>query len=186
MLLPRRSGEEEPPPRLRRRDRWFRYTLPVPTRPSPACLSSTPSLLPRGPLVQGLSSASTTAFGYGVGVAALVWREFADRRARQPRRAPARSRHRGHPWRWWRPSSSGSGAVADPRAHDVDRRTLTLVLLPIVAVLIFVGLVALGRVIRKGIDACRSCSPDGWAREPLARSAGDWSLFSSCSPSTVC
>jgi uncharacterized membrane protein len=52
-----------------------------------ACLSFTPSLLPRGGLVQGLVSGITAAIGYGLGVlAAWVWRAFADRDARAPRR----------------------------------------------------------------------------------------------------
>lgn len=148
------AAEEEPLPRLRRRDRWFRYTLPgAYTAVVFACLSFTPSLLPRGPLVQGLIVGINAAFGYGVGVVgAWVWREFADRPARQPRAGA---------WRIF-------GIVAAValvaslilgirwqsqirELMDVDPpNPFTLVLLPIVAVLIFVGLVALGRVIRKG------------------------------------
>ncbi len=52
-----------------------------------ACLSFTPSLLPRGGIVQGLVCGITAAIGYGVGlVAAWVWRAFADRDPRRPRR----------------------------------------------------------------------------------------------------
>ena len=52
-----------------------------------ACLSFTPSLLPRGGLIQGLVCGITAAIGYGLGVlAAWVWRAFADRDARRPRR----------------------------------------------------------------------------------------------------
>ena len=51
------------------------------------CLSFTPSLLPRGGLVQGLIWGITAAIGYGLGVvAAWVWRAFADRDPRPPRR----------------------------------------------------------------------------------------------------
>ena len=51
------------------------------------CLSFTPSLLPRDGLIQGLIWGITAAIGYGLGVlAAWIWRAFADRDARQPRR----------------------------------------------------------------------------------------------------
>ncbi|MFD0689059.1 alpha/beta hydrolase [Actinomadura fibrosa] len=52
-----------------------------------ACLSFTPSLLPRGGLLQGLISGLAAAIGYGLGVlAALLWRAFADREPRPARR----------------------------------------------------------------------------------------------------
>jgi uncharacterized membrane protein len=52
-----------------------------------ACLSFTPSLLPRGGLIQGVICGITAAIGYGLGVlAAWVWRVFADRDPRHPRR----------------------------------------------------------------------------------------------------
>jgi uncharacterized membrane protein len=51
------------------------------------CLSFTPSLLPRGGIVQGLIWGITAAIGYGLGVlAASIWRAFASRDARRPRR----------------------------------------------------------------------------------------------------
>ena len=51
------------------------------------CLSFTPSLLPRGGIVQGLVWGITAAIGYGLGVlAAWIWRAFADREPRRPRR----------------------------------------------------------------------------------------------------
>ena len=51
------------------------------------CLSFTPSLLPRGGVVQGLVWGITAAIGYGLGVlAAWIWRAFADREPRRPRR----------------------------------------------------------------------------------------------------
>jgi uncharacterized membrane protein len=51
------------------------------------CLSFTPSLLPRGGLIQGLICGITAAIGYGLGVlAASIWRAFADRAARPARR----------------------------------------------------------------------------------------------------
>jgi uncharacterized membrane protein len=52
-----------------------------------ACLSFTPSLLPRGGLIQGVIFGITAAIGYGLGVlAASIWRAFADRDPRRPRR----------------------------------------------------------------------------------------------------
>ena len=51
------------------------------------CLSFTPSLLPRSGLVQGLIWGITAAIGYGLGVlSASIWRAFADRSPRRPRR----------------------------------------------------------------------------------------------------
>ena len=52
-----------------------------------ACLSFTPSLLPRGGLIQGVICGITAAIGYGLGVlAAAIWRAFPDRAPRRPRR----------------------------------------------------------------------------------------------------
>lgn len=46
----------------------------------------TPSLLPRGGIIQGLVWGITAAIGYGLGVlGAWIWRAFADRAPRQPR-----------------------------------------------------------------------------------------------------
>jgi uncharacterized membrane protein len=51
-----------------------------------ACLSFTPSLLPRGGVIQGVVCGITAAIGYGLGVwAASIWRAFADRDPRRPR-----------------------------------------------------------------------------------------------------
>jgi uncharacterized membrane protein len=53
------------------------------------CLSFTPSLLPRGGIVQGLIWGITAAIGYGLGVlVAWIWRAFVDR---DPRPAGRRS-----------------------------------------------------------------------------------------------
>ncbi|GHF99844.1 alpha/beta hydrolase [Streptomyces zaomyceticus] len=52
-----------------------------------ACLSFTPSLLPRGGVLQGLVCGIGAAIGYGLGVvAAYIWRAFVDRDARSPSR----------------------------------------------------------------------------------------------------
>src|ERR1700745_2301860 len=51
------------------------------------CLSFTPSLLPRGGMIQGIVFGITAAIGYGLGViAAWIWRAFADRDPRRARR----------------------------------------------------------------------------------------------------
>ncbi|MGY1609812.1 MULTISPECIES: alpha/beta hydrolase [unclassified Geodermatophilus] len=52
-----------------------------------ACLSSTPSLLPRSGVAQGVVAGISAALGYGLGVLlAAVWRGLADRDRRRPRR----------------------------------------------------------------------------------------------------
>jgi uncharacterized membrane protein len=52
-----------------------------------ACLSFTPSLLPRGGFLQGLVWGITAAIGYGLGVwVAAMWRAFPDRPPRRPSR----------------------------------------------------------------------------------------------------
>ncbi len=56
-----------------------------------AALSFTPSLLPRGGLIQGIICGITAAIGYGLAVwFAAIWRAFPDREPRKPRR-----------WAWW-------------------------------------------------------------------------------------
>ena len=51
-----------------------------------AAVSFTPSLLPRGGLLQGIVCGITAAIGYGLGVlAAWIWRAFADRGVRATR-----------------------------------------------------------------------------------------------------
>lgn len=51
------------------------------------CASLTPSLMPRGGVVQGLLAGISAALGYGIGVfLAAVWRALADRGRRPPRR----------------------------------------------------------------------------------------------------
>jgi uncharacterized membrane protein len=118
-----------------------------------AALSFTPSLLPRPALFQGLITGIDAAIGYGLGVlGAFVWREFADR----PPRAPSR-----RAWtvlgvaaavvsvvamllgiRWQRQASA---LVAIEPEHP-----LAMLVVPPIAVLLFVVLVALGRAIRTG------------------------------------
>src|ERR671913_2294358 len=77
---------EAPPQQAGPRPR-FRYTLPGAwVALIFACLAFTPSLLPRGALLQGIVCGISAAIGYGVGVAgAWVWRAFADRDPRPVR-----------------------------------------------------------------------------------------------------
>lgn len=142
-----------PPARARRRDRWFRYTLPGMWGALLfACSSFTPSLLPRSGVVQGAVCGITAAIGYGLGVvAAWVWRAFADRDARPARRlswqvfsvvavlAVVTSYLLGRSWQ------DQIRALMGVKPDTV----VSQLLLPVVTALLFVGLVALGRVLRK-------------------------------------
>ncbi|MFI9228147.1 alpha/beta hydrolase [Streptomyces rimosus] len=80
-------SSSSPPPKSRKRRRLFSVTLPGCWGALLfACLSFTPSLLPRGGLLQGLICGINAALGYAAGVlAAWVWRAFADRGPRRPR-----------------------------------------------------------------------------------------------------
>jgi uncharacterized membrane protein len=88
---PARAGDATSPPAGRRRPGWLTFTLPGSwVALIFACLSFTPSLLPRGGVAQGVIWGVTAAIGYGLGVwGAAIWRAFADRPVR-----PAR------PWAW--------------------------------------------------------------------------------------
>jgi uncharacterized membrane protein len=116
-----------------------------------ACLAFTPSLLPRSALLQGVVCGISAAIGYGVGVAgAWTWRAFVDRDQRPPRPGA---------WRvfaisagvllvvaivlgqWWQ------GQLRDLMGAPTPN-LLLLVLLPLVAVALFTGLVALSRSLR--------------------------------------
>ena len=136
----------------RRRRRWFRYTLPGAGGALLfTCLAFTPSLLPRSPVVQGLVCGISAAIGYGVGVvAAWVWRAFADRDER-----PARS----NAWRIF----AVVAVVALVAAFVLGQRwqseirnlmgvagsnPAALLLVPVVAAVVFVALVALARGLR--------------------------------------
>jgi len=77
-----------PPPEPGKRRKLLYVTLPGCWGALLAgCLSFTPSLLPRGGIVQGLIWGITAAIGYGLGVLlGWIWRAFADRDPRRPRR----------------------------------------------------------------------------------------------------
>src|SRR6185437_7623471 len=78
----------EPAPESRKPRRLLYVTLPGCWGALIAgCLSFTPSLLPRSGLIQGVIWGITAAIGYGLAVlGAWIWRAFADRDARRPRR----------------------------------------------------------------------------------------------------
>jgi uncharacterized membrane protein len=116
-----------------------------------ACLSFTPSLLPRGGIVQGLVVGINAAIGYGLGVmAAWIWRAFADR---DPQ--PARG------WAW--PTFIISGSVLFVVAfglgqywqHEIrklmgvtDYSIPLVVISPLVAAFTFGVLILIGRGVR--------------------------------------
>jgi uncharacterized membrane protein len=88
---PRAADEAEgpqPPPEPGKHRRLLYVTLPGCWGALVVgCLSFTPSLLPRGGVVQGLVWGITAAIGYGLGVLlAWIWRAFADREPRRPQR----------------------------------------------------------------------------------------------------
>jgi uncharacterized membrane protein len=132
--------------------RRFRYTLPGAwVALAFACLAFTPSLLPRSALLQGVVCGISAAIGYGVGVAgAWTWRAFADRDTR-PVRPGA--------WRVFAISAGaalvlalGLGQWWQAQLRDLmgapTPNLLLLPLLPLVAVALFTGLVALSRSLR--------------------------------------
>ncbi|MGW8366646.1 alpha/beta hydrolase [Streptomyces wedmorensis] len=117
-----------------------------------ACLSFTPSLLPRGGVLQGLICGINAAIGYGLGVvAAYVWRAFADREGRHASRTS------------WRVLivcaivlfglSFGFGQYWQHEIRELmgvtDFNALTAVACPFVATLVFCLLLLAGRGLRR-------------------------------------
>jgi uncharacterized membrane protein len=146
------AGAEPPAGRRRRWRRWFRYTLPGSVGALLfTCLAFTPSLLPRGAVVQGLVCGISAAIGYGVGVvAAWVWRAFADRDER-----PARSTA----WRVFAVVAVlalVAAFVLGQRWQSEIRDLMgvaggnpaALLLVPVLAAVVFVAVVALARGLR--------------------------------------
>src|SRR6516162_603977 len=87
-LPPSAAEAAEPPPEPARHRKLLYVTLPGCWGALiGGCLSFTPSLLPRSGTIQGVVWGITAAIGYGLGVlAAWIWRAFADREPRRPRR----------------------------------------------------------------------------------------------------
>jgi uncharacterized membrane protein len=140
------------PPTAAAGRRRFRYALPGAwVALIFGCLAFTPSLLPRSALLQGVVCGISAAIGYGVGVAgAWSWRAFADRDPRLPR---------PRAWRVFAIAAAAALVVAivlgqwwQAQLRDLmgapTPNPLLLVLLPLVAVAIFTGLVALSRSLR--------------------------------------
>lgn len=131
------------------------------------CLSLTPSLLPRPPGFQGAVSGITAAIGYGIGcLGAWLWREFADRGPRTP--SP----------RAWRAFLGVAGValvvslVLGERWQrelrdlvEVESPSLaSYLLIPLVAAVVFVLLVAVARAVRTAYR---------WFAARLARRVGE-------------
>jgi uncharacterized membrane protein len=162
----------------RPRRRPFRYTLPgLAGALLFLCLSLTPSLLPRTGLTQGLISGITAAFGYGVGVlAAYVWQAFANR----------------EPWPTRRRSwliFAGIAVVAYVAATVFGRywqarirelmdappdSALSLIVVPVVAAVVFVLLIALFRALRR-LYRWIAILLNRWVGERAARAVG-WAV----------
>lgn len=116
-----------------------------------ACLSFTPSLLPRGGILQGVVSGILAAIGYGLGVVtAWIWRAFADR---GPRPVTGRS------WRTFLVIavvlfgvSYGLGQYGQHRIRGLlgvtEYHLLPWILSPLVALLLFALVLAAARGIR--------------------------------------
>lgn len=140
-------------------------------------LSMTPSLLPRGPLFQGVVSGASAAIGYMVGVfAAWLWRYMLSRDLSGDQRGRTLS------WRWWVPlltvAALGSGLMLwqfriwQNRVRDlVGEDHLDWTVFPVtvlVAVLVFLVLVLLGQgwgaLVRRLYSAFRRVVPPRIAR----------------------
>ncbi len=168
------AGEPPTASRFARRKR-FRYTLPGAwVALAFFAVSFTPSLLPRSGVMQGLLAGVTAAIGYGFGVVgAWVWRAFADRDARPPRT---------HSWRvfliaagvvivgalvvgwYWQDQIRDLMGLAGDAAF-------TPVLILALAPVLFVGLVALGRSLRRAYLALARLL-SRWIGEKAARGVG--------------
>jgi uncharacterized membrane protein len=142
-----------------------------------ACLSFAPSLLPRGGLLQGVVTGITAAIGYGLGVwAASIWRAFADRGPRRPRR-----------WAWTAFSVSAGVLFAVSfglgqywqydirKLMGVTNYNIPLVIAsPVIAVAVFCLIVATGRGLR-GLYRWVAGRLGRWMGPRAARGVG-WAL----------
>jgi uncharacterized membrane protein len=138
------------------------------------CLSLSPSLLPRTGLIQGVVCGITGAIGYGIGVlVAWMWRAFADRDARPTQR------------RSWQilavvAAACLVAAMALGRYWQGQIRALlgvqpdglaSLVVTPLLAALVIVALVALGRAVR-GVYRWTATLLQRWIGPRAARATG--------------
>ena len=114
------------------------------------CLRACPSRRRRrrAALFQGLVTGISAAIGYGLGVVgAWVWREFANRQAREPRRKAWRAFALSAPiaLSWLdRTGTVVAGATTGPDGRA--KAGPSFVLLPLTAALVFVLVIAAGRV----------------------------------------
>ncbi|MEE2033829.1 alpha/beta hydrolase [Rhodococcus chondri] len=139
-----------------------------------ACLSFTPSLLPRGGLLQGMICGITAAIGYGLGVfAAFVWRAFADRGPRRPRRGS---------WYVFLVAAVvllvGSFSAGQYWQHEIravmgvsEYNVALVVLSPVVAAVMFCLLLAVGRGVR-GLYHWLAAQLDRWIGHRAATVVG--------------
>ena len=139
-----------------------------------ACLSFTPSLLPRASLFQGVVTGVSAAIGYGVGVfGARIWREFADRDPRSPRSGA---------WRNFAVVAALCLAVSvvlgywwQEQLRDVmdmaSQGPASLVFLPITAAVTLLLLLAVGRGLR-GVYRRLARWLERWFGARAARAAG--------------
>jgi uncharacterized membrane protein len=139
-----------------------------------ACLSFTPSLLPRTSLFQGVVTGLSAAIGYGLGVlGARIWREFADRDSRSPRSGM---------WHGFAAVAALSLVVSaalgyrwQEQLRDLmgmpSQGLWSLALLPIIAAGIFILVLATGRGLGR---ACRRLagSLEQWFGARAARATG--------------
>ena len=147
------TGEGDDPGQKQRPVRWYHFSLPGAwVALIFTCLAFTPSLVPRPGPFQGAVCGITAAIGYGLGViGAFVWRQFADRPAREPRRLS---------WRIFIIVAGVALIVAailgeqgqhalrvlmDAAPEDL----LSKVLLPVVAVVVFLLLIFVARGVRR-------------------------------------
>ncbi|WP_448624014.1 alpha/beta hydrolase [Geodermatophilus sp. URMC 64] len=167
------------PERRLQRWRWrWRYTLPGLSGALVfACLSLTPSLLPRSGLIQGIVCGITAAIGYGVGVlAAWIWRAFADREERPPRRRS---------WQVFAVVALVLFTVASAfgRSWQTRIRELmglppdglsSLLVVPLVAAVLFAFLIAVSRALR-WVYRWLASRLNRWIGERAARAVG-WAV----------
>jgi uncharacterized membrane protein len=180
----RAPADTVPPPGRRRsilyrpRRKPFRYTLPGLAGAAVfLCLSLFPSLLPRTGVVQGLISGITAAFGYAVGIVlAAVWCAVVDRDHRPARR------------RSWLVlvAVASAGYVAatiygrywQARIRDLmdapPDSAKSLIVIPAVAVVVFVLLIALSRGLRR-LYRSIAVLLDRWIGHRAARAVG-WAV----------